>query len=118
MQFLLEKYNHGNYRKSTGETYMRIWRLFNKFIIKLDQRPKTWEEKAALFVAQLISNGNQSSSVKSYMSAIKKILVEDGYKWDDNKVKLSALTRTCKLVNDLCNYKITNTMWITRIITL
>ena len=42
----------------------------------------------------------QSSTVKSYVSAIKKMLVNDGYLWDDNKVLLGALTKACKIIND------------------
>ena len=42
----------------------------------------------------------QSGTVKSYISAIKKTLLNDGYVWDDSKVLLSSLTRACKIVND------------------
>ena len=41
-----------------------------------------------------------SSSIKSYISAIKRILIDDGYEWRDKKVYLTALTKACKLVND------------------
>ena len=63
-------------------------------------KPNSWEEHATLFVAQLIDDGMQSSSVKSYVSAIKRILIDDGYPWDDRKILLSALTSACKLIND------------------
>ena len=42
----------------------------------------------------------KSTTVKSYVSAIKKTLVEDGYQWEDQKVLLGSLTNACKLVND------------------
>ena len=42
----------------------------------------------------------QSSTLKSYFSAIKHILKQDGYEWNDNKVLLSSLVRGCKLEND------------------
>ena len=60
----------------------------------------SWEEKTALFGAYLVENGVQSSTLKSYFSAIKHILKLDGYNWDDKKVLLSSLVRSCKLVND------------------
>ena len=53
-----------------------------------------------LFVTHLIDKGMQSSTVRSYVSAIKKILIEDGYQWNNTKILLSSLTRACRLVND------------------
>ena len=49
-----------------------------------------------------MDNGVQSSTLKSYFSAIKHVL-EDwmAINWDDNKVLLSTLVRGCKLVNDI-----------------
>ena len=93
---LLTKQN----RDSTTMTYLRIWRQFNSFLIKLDDRPNKWEDRVVLFLAYKIENGLQSASVKSYNSAIKRVLIDDGYHWDDNKVLLTSLTRACKLVND------------------
>ena len=51
-------------------------------------------------MAHLINEGMQSSTVKSYISAIKHTLIDDEYPWDDNKVLLTSLTHACKLVND------------------
>ena len=42
----------------------------------------------------------QSSTLKSYFSAIKHVLKLDGYQWDDTKVLLSSLVRSCRLEND------------------
>ena len=73
----------------------------NKFILNLDSNIiASWEQKTALFGAYLVDNGVQSSTLKSYFSAIKHILKLDGYQWDDNKVLLSALVKSCKLEND------------------
>ena len=47
-----------------------------------------------------IDQGMQSSTVKSYVSAIKKTLIDDGYSWDDNKVLVSSLTKACRIIND------------------
>ena len=62
--------------------------------------PKTWEDRVSLFIGYKIDNGMQSSTVKSYVSAIKKMLVNDGYPWQDEKVLVGALTKACKLIND------------------
>ena len=93
------KYNQT--RKSTTENYLCIWRNLNKFLLNLDEKLLgCWEEKTTLFGAYLIDCGIQSSTLKSYFSAIKHILKLDGYEWDDSKVLLSSLVRSCKIVND------------------
>ena len=56
--------------------------------------------KVTLSIGYKIDNGMQSSTVKSYVSAIKKSLVNDGYPWDDQKVLLGLLTKACKVIND------------------
>ena len=73
-------------RDSTTKTYRNIWRQFNNFIISLDVKPQSWEARTTLYIAYLIDQGKQSSSIKSYVSAIKKLLVMDGYNWKDNEV--------------------------------
>ena len=81
--------------------YLSVWRQLNKFVISLDYKDNlSWEEKTALFGAYLIDRGIQSSTLKSYFSAIKHVLKQDGYMWDDNKAILSSLIKSCKLEND------------------
>ena len=99
---VLERLKNRQTRDSTVSNYLSIWRHLNKFIISLDQNGNRlcWEEKTALFGAYLVDSGIQSSTLKSYFSAIKFILKQDGYNWDDNKVLLSSLVKGCKLEND------------------
>ena len=93
---ILEKLKNRQTRDSTTNNYLSV-----KFIISLDYRHHlSWEEKTALFGAYLIDGGIQSSTLKSYFSAIKHTLKLDGYEWDDRKVLLSSLVRSCKLEND------------------
>ena len=47
-----------------------------------------------------MDGGVQSSTLKSYFSAIKFVLRQDGYVWDDAKMLLNSLVSSCKLVND------------------
>ena len=54
----------------------------------------------ALYATYLVDNGIKSSILRSYISAIKKTLEIDGYRWDDNIVIFTSLTRACKLIND------------------
>ena len=87
-------------RASTTETYLMVWRQFNRFLINLDYMPRSWKDRATLFITFKIEKGLQSNSVKSYVSAIKRILSDDGYQWDNNKMLLSSLTKACRLIND------------------
>ena len=98
---VLERLKNKQTRDTTASNYLSIWRHLNKFIISLDTRRNlTWEDKTALFGAHLVDKGVQSSTLKSYFSAIKFILKQDGYEWNDNKMLLSSLVKSCKLEND------------------
>ena len=82
---------------STKNTYYKIWTKFNKFIIRLDRIPPTWEERTTLYCGYLIyEKGLQSKTVRTYISAIKSVLEDDGYSWNKNWALLSTLTRVCK----------------------
>ena len=85
---------------TTHNTYFKIWRLFNKFIIRLDELPATWEERLALYVTYLADRKLQSSTIKSYISAIKAVLSFDDYEIKEQKLLLTSLARSCKLKND------------------
>ena len=93
-------------RPSTNRVYHSIWVNFNKFLIKLDKKPTTMEHALTLYCAQLIMNGCKSSTIKSYISAIKFTLVTDGYAWEDQKVLFATLTRSCKLINDVVHTRL------------
>ena len=98
---MLERLKNKQIRKSTAENYLSIWRHLNRFIIKLDTRDNlSWEEKTALFGAYLVDSGVQSSTLKSYFTAIKHVLRQDGYEWNDRKALLSSLVKGCKIEND------------------
>ena len=77
------------YRNSTRRNYYIIWKAFNKFFLKLDIKPDSWEDRLTLFVGYLIDQNKQSATIKSYISAIKAVLKEDG----KNCLKTSTLFR-------------------------
>ena len=67
-------------KDSTARNYLSIWRHFNTFLIRLDRRPNSWKERTAFFCSYLIQKGRtQSSTIASYISAIKTTLKNDGY---------------------------------------
>ena len=102
MKTIIEELKQQQHKSSTKKTYYKIWTNFNKFLIKLDSIPFTWEERLEVYCAYLIEiKRRQSSTVRSYISAIKSVLVSDGYNWNDNLVIFSSLTKSCKLKYDL-----------------
>ena len=87
-------------RNSTNKNYLSIWRHFNKFLLRLDTKPKLWEDRATLFIGYLVDQGVKSTTIKCYISAIKKTLKLDGYEWDDNLVMVRSLAKACRRIND------------------
>ena len=78
----------------------KVWKLFNQFFVRLDVKPANWEDRMVLFTGFLIDCRLQSSSVKSYLSAIRAVLMENNIKLNEDQFLLSSLMRACKLNND------------------
>ena len=97
---IVEQLKLQQHRDSTKENYYTVWKLFNKFFIRLDFKPRAWEDRLTLFVGYLINDNKQSSTVKSYISAIKAVLRMHGIKIEEDQYLLSSLTRACRLKND------------------
>ena len=93
-------------RRSTRKNYHGIWKSFNQFYLKLDERPDSWEERLTLFVGYLIHKEVKSNTIKCYISAIKAVLQYEGIKLNEDKVLLSTLTRACRITNDVVNAKL------------
>ena len=101
MQAIVDKLKNERNRRSTRKNYHDIWRTFNEFYIKLDEKPRAWEDHVTLFVGYLIEVKHaKSSTIRSYISAIRSVLLEDGVQLSENKFLLSSLTRACRFVND------------------
>ena len=98
---ILDKLRNQKHKSSTRKMHYGVWRKLNEFLVKLDYIPPAWEDKIALYCAYLVSVKNvQSSTLKSYLSAIKSVLADDGFIWEQDKVLLSSLIRSCKYEND------------------
>ena len=87
-------------RSSTRSNYYSMWKTFNEFIVKLDEKPDTWEESLTLFVGYLVRMNKKSTTIKSYISAIRAVLFENKIKLNEDAFLLTSLTRACRLVND------------------
>ena len=69
--------------------------------MKLDSKPKTWERQVALYGAFLVDEGAQSATIKSYFSAIKKLLKQAlDYEFNNNAILLTSIARACRITND------------------
>ena len=88
------------HRNTTRATYYRVWKLFNSFFLHLDNKPCTWEDQLILFTRFLVDNKLKSSSVKSYILAVRSVLMELGEKLSPDNYLLKSLTRACHLKND------------------
>ena len=97
---IIERLKSERFRDFTRCTYHKIWKLFGKFYIQLDEKPNNLEDKIVFFAAFLIENQLQSVTVKTYISAIRSVLVEDGIRLNKDKFLLTSLTRASRLKND------------------
>ena len=100
IKLIIDKLKNDRVRDSTKTNYYCVWKLFNEFFIKLDVKPHSWEERLTLFVEYLIESKYKSTTIKSYISAIKAVLRNDGVELQEDKYLLALLTRACKLKND------------------
>ena len=91
---------HQGHRDSTRKNYHSIWKLFNHFFLRLDDKPLSWGERLILFVGFLIHSNKKVSTVNSYVSAIRTVLSEHGEEINEDKQVLKALTKACKLKNN------------------
>ena len=97
---IIERLKTQQYRPSTSKTYYQAWKAFNQFFVRLDVKPKSWEYHLTLFVAHLVNEKKQSSTVKSYISAIKAILRQQDIEIQEDRLLLNSITRACRLNND------------------
>ena len=51
-------------------------------------------------MGHLIDQGKQSATIKSYVSTIEKMLLMDGYDWNENLVLVRSLAKACKIINN------------------
>ena len=100
IQQIIDKLKLQKYQDSTRKNYYAIWKIFNKFFIHLDRKPKSWEYRIVLFTGYLINNKTQSATVKSYISAIWSVLLDNNIKLNENQYLINSLTKACRLVND------------------
>ena len=100
LELVVEQLKNNRHRESTKLNYYDIWKCFNHFYIKLDRKPHSWEQRLVLFVGYLIDNNRKSSTIRSYISAIKSILSDWKIKINHQDAQLSSLIHACCIKND------------------
>ena len=74
MQQLTEKLKMKKRRGSTDKTYKQAWYSFNDFLIDLDNRPDSWNERLVLFIARMVEIEVSDTTLMPYISGIRGIL--------------------------------------------
>ena len=100
LECFVDKLRTERNRSSTRKIYYSVWKQFNEFFIKLDIKPKTWEERLILFVGYLVEQNKKSTTIRSYISVVKVVLREDQVEINEDRYLLSSLTKACKYRND------------------
>ena len=100
MTDLVEKLKQGRFRGTTKRNYYSACKTFNQFIIRLDVKPNNWEDRIILFVSYMVQHERKSSTIKSYVLAIRAMLMNVGYELNEDKFLLNSMTHVGKLVNN------------------
>ena len=100
INMIIEDLQHNQHRDSTRRNYLAVWKLFNEFFVRLDNKPSHWEDRLNLFVGYLVKNNRRSAMVKSYISAIKAVLNMNNIRIEEDRYLLASLVKVCRLKND------------------
>ena len=106
IELIVEELRNEQHRDSTKRNYYTVWKLFNKFFLRLDYKPDTWEKRIILFLGYLIQTRKQSSMVKSYLSAIRAVLKSVNVNLNEDIYLISSLTKACRLKNDRVRHRL------------
>ena len=100
IQRIVDSLRNQCHRDSTKRNYSAVWKLFNQFFLRLYYYPRMWEQCLVLVIGYLIQTKKQSSTVKSYISAIKAVLKINQIELTEDQYLISSLTKACRLKND------------------
>lgn len=87
-------------KKNTKRAYRTAYLEFTRFNLSLDNMPELLDDQLALFVAFRTQKGDYSTTVNSYLSGIRSMLLLDGIEINTRTARLRALIKACKYEND------------------
>ena len=96
IKMIVDKLSMERNCSTTRNNYHKIWKGFNKFYLRLDEKPSSWEDRLVLFVGYLVDKNRKASTIRSYISAIKSVLREIKIEISEDSYLLNSLTRACK----------------------
>ena len=103
---VIDKLKMNGMRESTKSSYLKIWRGFNEFYLRLDIKPTTWEDCVILYAGYLADQKRKSGTIKSYVSAVKAVLRFVNVEINEDRILLGAITKVCRLQNDYATPKL------------
>lgn len=92
--------SEGVIKNSTKRAYRTAYLSFTQFNLSLNNMPSRLDDQLAVFVAYRVELGDQSSTIKTYLSGIKYMLNQDGIEINTRTARLRALIKACKYKND------------------
>lgn len=101
LEMAFERLKGGDLKPSTRNKYHQIHNNFNKFVGDLTRKPDNWEDKIHLYFTYLAETGKHENTLKSYLSAIKKVLTTEGESLKNlDNVALASIIKSCKYRNN------------------
>lgn len=92
--------NDAGLKRNTKRAYRTAYLSFTQFNLSLDDMPERLDDQLAVYVASRVEKGDQSGTIKSYLSGIKFMLSRDGIEINTHTARLRALIKACKYKND------------------
>lgn len=101
LELAFEKLKGGDILPSTRQKYHQIHKNFNRFVGELTRKPDNWEDKIHLYFTFLAETGKHENTLKTYLSAIKKVLTTEGETLENlDNVALASIIKSCKYNNN------------------
>ena len=72
----------------------------NKFFLHLDNKSQLWEDRLTPYIGYVINNKCKSTTIRSYICAIKTVLKAEGIKITEDTYALGSLIKACRYKND------------------
>lgn len=96
---VVERNHQKRVAPSSKTSYHGIFDNFLDFLDLFNTLPDRWEDKIVLYVSFLADNIYEEQTIKSYLSAIRHELKQDGVRLDEDKFLLESIIRSSRFKN-------------------